>query len=57
MVSAVRVRTEYCRFHIECPGLYIFALLAKEHPFRECVLGVESDFERRPFVHRGRFQP
>ena len=37
IVSAVRVRTEYCRFHIECPGLYIFALLAKEHPFRECV--------------------
>ena len=37
IVSAVRVRTEYCRFHIECPGLYMFALLAKEHPFRECV--------------------
>ena len=33
IVSAVRVRTEYCRFHIECPGLYMFALLAKEHPF------------------------
>jgi len=37
MVSAVRLRTEYCRFNMECPGLYIFALLAKEHPLRECV--------------------
>ena len=37
MVSTVRMRTEYCRFHLECPGLYVFALLAKEHPLRECV--------------------
>ena len=36
-VSSVRVRTKYCRFHIECPGLYIFALLVKEHPLRECL--------------------
>ena len=36
-VSSVRLRTQYCRFHIECPGLYVFALLAKEHPLRECL--------------------
>ena len=35
--SAVRMRKDYNRFHVECPGLYVFALLAKEHPFRECL--------------------
>ena len=37
IASAVRMRKEYQRFHVECPGLYVFALLAKEHPFRECL--------------------